>query len=87
MCYQFLVKKDSYKTYLELVRDIFSRAENATSLEELYTDGGEHELQQESDKHDVVDGSYGDHDTLHHVLHIYSFTRFIEPHLISYLPD
>jgi len=37
-------------------------------LEQLYADGGKHELEQKRDQHDVVDGSNGDDDALHDVL-------------------
>jgi len=42
-----------------------------TDLEELYADGGEHELKQESDEHDVVDGANRNDHTLNHVLFIH----------------
>ncbi len=37
-------------------------------LEELHSDDGEHELQEEGDEDDVADGLDGDDDALHHVL-------------------
>jgi len=40
----------------------------AANLEQLDTDGSEHELEQERDEHDVVDGANSDHHTLNHVL-------------------
>ena len=37
-------------------------------LEELHSDDGEHELQEQRDEHDVPDGLDGDDDALHDVL-------------------
>ena len=47
----------------------------AANLEQLDTDGGEHELEQERDEHDVVDGANSDHHTLNHVLIDVTHTR------------
>ena len=38
-------------------------------LEELNPNDSEHELQQEHDQHDVVDGTHSHNHTLHHVLY------------------
>lgn len=38
------------------------------NLEELNADGSEHELEQDGDEHNVVDGSNGDDDTLNDML-------------------
>ena len=39
-----------------------------TNLEQLNANGSKHELQKESDEHDVVDGTNGDDDTLYDML-------------------
>lgn len=41
---------------------------DVTYFEQLNTDDGEHELEQEGDQHDVVDGFHGDDDALDDVL-------------------
>ena len=40
----------------------------ATDLEQLYANDSKHELKQESDEHNVVDGTNGNDHTLNHVL-------------------
>ena len=51
----------------------------AANLEQLDTDGGEHELEQERDEHDVVDGANSDHHTLNHVLIDVTHTHTPDP--------
>jgi len=51
----------------------------AANLEQLDTDGSEHELEQERDEHDVVDGANSDHDTLNHVLIDVTHTHTPDP--------
>ena len=51
-------------------RESFSGEDDETNLEELYADGGKHELKQERDEHDVIDGSYCDNHALYDVLHL-----------------